>query len=101
MPDGWEVTHKLNPQTDDANMDADNDGINNLAEYQAGTNPNPDENDATLSGLSVSDISLTPAFDPSQYNYSSTETTSAVTITVTAVVSDTTGNRLSTELDLP
>src|SRR5262249_34721144 len=39
MPDGWEVGYGLNPLTNDANGDADNDGITNLQEYIGETNP--------------------------------------------------------------
>lgn len=39
MPDEWEFKYGLNPNLDDANQDADNDGFTNLEEYQAGTNP--------------------------------------------------------------
>ncbi|MBV5328249.1 MAG: transglutaminase domain-containing protein, partial [Chlorobium sp.] len=41
MPDGWEIAHGLNPNDPgDALLDSDGDGLSNLAEYQAGTNPN-------------------------------------------------------------
>ncbi|MHB1306710.1 MAG: CotH kinase family protein, partial [Limisphaerales bacterium] len=39
MPDAWEETNRLDPQTDDAGLDADGDGASNLAEYLAGTDP--------------------------------------------------------------
>lgn len=39
MPDGWEVLNSLDPLLDDAALDYDSDGRNNLMEYQAGTNP--------------------------------------------------------------
>jgi hypothetical protein len=39
MPNGWEQDHGLNPFLDDANLDADADGMTNLAEYLAGTDP--------------------------------------------------------------
>lgn len=40
MPDGWEVINGLNPtQAGDAVTDLDGDGLNNLQEYLAGTDP--------------------------------------------------------------
>ncbi|MGC4014350.1 MAG: hypothetical protein QM755_07520 [Luteolibacter sp.] len=40
MPDGWEKTYGLNPLNPaDATLDLDQDGKNNLYEYQHGTNP--------------------------------------------------------------
>lgn len=43
MPDGWEVKYALDPLSDDAAEDSDDDGLTNVKEYQAGTNPhNPD-----------------------------------------------------------
>ncbi len=40
MPDGWEVTHGLDPNNSgDALVDNDQDGIVNLDEYQNGSNP--------------------------------------------------------------
>ena len=43
MPDGWEVTNSLDPLTNDAALDPDNDSLTNLGEYQNNTDPqNPD-----------------------------------------------------------
>jgi len=40
MPDSWEIAHGLNPlDSSDAQKDPDNDGLTNLEEYQAGTDP--------------------------------------------------------------
>lgn len=39
MTDGWEVIFSLNPLVDDSANDDDNDGRNNLLEYNQGTNP--------------------------------------------------------------
>jgi hypothetical protein len=40
MPDAWEITHALNPKDpSDASQDLDNDGLSNLEEFLAGTNP--------------------------------------------------------------
>jgi len=41
IPDQWEQDHGLSPtNAGDAMLDFDNDGVTNLGEYQAGTNPN-------------------------------------------------------------
>jgi hypothetical protein len=39
MPDGWEVEHSLNPVSDDALLDFDEDGFCNLREYLSFTFP--------------------------------------------------------------
>ena len=39
MPDAWEIAHGLNPLVNDAGLDPDNDGMTNLQEYFAGTDP--------------------------------------------------------------
>lgn len=39
MPDQWEIQNELNPSSNDANLDPDGDGLSNLNEYVAGTNP--------------------------------------------------------------
>jgi hypothetical protein len=46
MPDAWEITHALNPQdASDASQDLDDDGLDNLGEYEAGTNPQLGDSD--------------------------------------------------------
>lgn len=40
MPDGWEVTNRLDPTVSDATSDADSDGFQNGEEFAAGTDPN-------------------------------------------------------------
>ena len=41
MPDDYEIAHGLNPDdAGDASLDSDGDGLNNLQEFLAGTDPN-------------------------------------------------------------
>jgi parallel beta-helix repeat protein len=52
MPNDWENEHGFDPlDAQDASLDADNDGVINLTEYQLNTNPNDDAR--TLSVLAV------------------------------------------------
>ena len=39
MPDGWEVTYSFDPLVNDAALDFDGDGIDNVTEYFSNTNP--------------------------------------------------------------
>ena len=46
MPDVWESSNGLDPNdSNDAGMDADNDGLTNLEEYGYGTDPNNADTD--------------------------------------------------------
>jgi hypothetical protein len=46
LQDGWEVNYNLNPLENDASGDIDNDGLNNLQEYERGTVPNNPDTDS-------------------------------------------------------
>jgi len=54
MPDWWEIQYHLNPGIDDTTGNPDGDALNNLEEYNAGTNPirfdwfNPDESESLV-----------------------------------------------------
>ena len=52
MPDRWERKHKLSVKSNDAARDPDRDGLRNVGEYRAGSNPRkPDsDRDGTLDG---------------------------------------------------
>ncbi len=52
MPDPWETLHGLNVGINDANDDADGDGVTNVQEFQRGLNPqNPDTDGDGLNDL--------------------------------------------------
>jgi hypothetical protein len=74
MPDAWEITHGLDPLTDDSALDPDGDGHTNLKEYQAGSDPrDPDSRPVqvtlhlfpgfNLIGIPVNPSGMTGAFD--------------------------------------
>jgi len=45
MDDGFEVAYNLNPLIDDCKDDKDDDGLDNLKEYEEGSNPNNEDTD--------------------------------------------------------
>jgi hypothetical protein len=45
MPDPWEIAHGLNPKADDAQADPDMDGLTNVGEFLAGTDPRDSDTD--------------------------------------------------------
>ena len=71
MPDVWEIQYGLNPLVDDAQQDLDGDGVQNYAEYLAGTVP---DNFLPSAPLLISPISgaaqtsLTPLLVTSPFN---------------------------------
>jgi hypothetical protein len=64
LPDEWEDFHNLDPlDSADASRDTDADGLTNLQEYAAGSNPgNPDtDNDGLTDGTEVNAYGTDPA----------------------------------------
>ncbi|MEW6536816.1 MAG: RHS repeat-associated core domain-containing protein [Candidatus Auribacterota bacterium] len=58
MSDGWEVLNSLNPiNPNDALLDADNDSITNVQEYQLGINPQQSNVTGSIAGEFVVDAS--------------------------------------------
>ncbi len=58
MPDWWEELHGLNPfDPADANQDPDGDGLTNLEEFLAGTDPNVSEGIIFVDGFESGDTS--------------------------------------------
>ena len=64
MRDGWELFYGLDPAVDDSTEDEDSDGLNNLGEFQNGTDPTEADadGDGLLDGGEISNG--TDPFDP-------------------------------------
>lgn len=68
MPDGWEVTHSLNPRNAaDRDSDSDGDTVPNYFEYAKGTNPN-------------NALSLPVFFTPGQFSFEDSQLPSSWSI---------------------
>ena len=63
MLDGWEVKNGLDPRVDDASLDKDGDGVSNLDEYKANSNPADHVN--TASSNAVEEVLLNDGSDTS------------------------------------
>ncbi len=63
LPDSWETRYSLNPASPaDAALDADGDGLNNLAEYTADTDPQRPDTDRDGWSDSLDQVPLSRAF---------------------------------------
>ncbi len=63
LPDSWELRYALNPSDPaDAALDADGDGLTNLAEYTAGTDPQRADTDRDGWSDSLDQVPLSRAF---------------------------------------
>jgi hypothetical protein len=62
IPDVYELAHGLNPASDDAADDRDGDGVSNLAEFQAATDPEDPASHFMLTAGTLGD-SITLTFD--------------------------------------
>jgi hypothetical protein len=63
MPDVWESANLLDPDVNDSSLDPDNDGKNNLVEYNGGWNPQVAEIASTqlaASSIFLADLGATP-----------------------------------------
>lgn len=67
MNDGFEITHNLNPLSDDSSNDDDNDGLNNGEEALFGTNPRLADSDSDGSSDSEEIIAGSDPLDPASY----------------------------------
>jgi hypothetical protein len=65
MPDKWEKKFGLNRHKNDARKDRDHDGLRNLAEFQAGTNPNDADTDNDGTGDDQEQAGKVVSFDSS------------------------------------
>jgi len=67
MPDFWEMRYSLDWETDDANGDADNDGLTNSDEYVLRTDPQAEDSDGdTMPDGWESDYGLNPLVDDAE-----------------------------------
>ena len=74
MPDTWEGTHAFNPAlAADALLDADNDGLNNVSEFLAGTHPRDadSDDDGVPDGTEIAhgSLPLSSASKPAWFNF--------------------------------
>ncbi|MBN1331020.1 MAG: hypothetical protein JXA54_16225 [Candidatus Heimdallarchaeota archaeon] len=64
MPDGYEVTNRLDPLFANGDIDSDFDGLTNLEEYYLGTNPRDKDTDGDGAEDGLEVLFNTDPFDP-------------------------------------
>ena len=115
MPDSWEVQYGLNPLVDDASGDLDGDGVSNLNEYIAGTDPAqlpgnhaPDQPVLSLPTDGASAVSLTPELKINAFSdedsgdtHLKTQWQISANDSFSSLVFDVTGNTVLTSLIVP
>ena len=115
IPDSWEVQYGLNPLVNDASGDLDGDGVSNVNEYIAGTNPTqapgnhaPDQPVLSLPADGASAVSLTPELQTSVFSdtdsgdtHLKTQWQISLDVSFSSLVFDVTGNTVLTSLILP
>lgn len=113
MPDVWEATYGLNPLADDANQDLDNDGVSNIEEYSAGSDPTQEPGNtapekpqhsapAHQANVGLNPTLVTGAFsDPDNDSHAGTQFQISINKTFTALIFERTSSTLLTSLSLP
>lgn len=111
MPDWWEEKYKTDPNAASASADTDHDGVSNLAEYRAGTDPSGSDQNPRIAPeilvpmpIAGRAIPVLRAVDadssPAQLTYSTGTLPGSVRITLLASVRPATTATTFTQADL-